>query len=134
MREGTGTEPRLMRLSDSSLALENSTQDVGGVQIYDKDGERIGTVEGLYADEVERKVHFLDVDSRGSPELGEKRFLIPVEAVRRTEEKLVVDHSREKVVDSPPFSTDIEITPSYQRVIYRYYGLRRPVPHTYFAG
>ncbi len=40
--------------------------------------------------------------------LGEKNFLVPVEAVREVnEEGVVVDQSREKVVDSPSFETNV---------------------------
>jgi sporulation protein YlmC with PRC-barrel domain len=48
-------------LSDSEFILENRTQDIRGLDVYDKDGEEIGTVEDLYADTEERKVRCLEV-------------------------------------------------------------------------
>jgi sporulation protein YlmC with PRC-barrel domain len=66
--------------------LEDLAQDVRGLDVYDEDGDRIGTVEDLYADAQERKVRFLDVSGGGVLGLGEKRFLVPVEAVSEVRE------------------------------------------------
>ena len=89
-------------------------------------------MEGLYVDEEERKVRLLDVGAGGLLGLGEKNFLIPVEAVREVnEDGVVVDQSREKVVDSPPFDTDVVPQAPYQRDIYAYYGYARSGGRTY---
>ena len=126
MTERTDTGFGLIRLSDSDLILQDRTQDVRGLEVYDTNGEEIGTVEGLYVDEDERKVRFLDVGAGGSLGLWEKNFLIPVEAVREVnEDGVVVDQSREKVVDSPPFATNVVPQAPYQRDIYDYYGCAR---------
>ncbi len=65
-RRTRSTGPVLVRLSDSGLALEDLTQDVRGLDVYDEDGDRIGTVKDLYADTEERKVRFLDVGGSGA--------------------------------------------------------------------
>ena len=124
-RTGDGTSSGLVKLSDSELVLEDRTQDVRGLDVYDKSGEQIGTVEHLYADAQERKVRFLDVGAGGFMGLGQKRFLIPVEAVSEVREDggvVVVDQSRQKVTGSPPFETDVVPQPPYQREVYEYYG------------
>jgi sporulation protein YlmC with PRC-barrel domain len=122
-RTGNGTGLGLVRLSDSELVLEDLTQDVRGLDVYDKDGDQIGTVEHLYADAEEGKVRFLDVSAGGFLGLGGKRFLVPVEAVGEVgEDGVVVDQSRRKVADSPPFDTDVVPQPPYQREVYEYYG------------
>ena len=123
MTKRTGTELSLTRLSDSEFILEDRTQDVRGLDVYDDNGDEIGNVEDLYVDTEERKVRFLDVAAGGFLGLGEKRFLIPVEVIREvTEDRLVVDQSREKVAGSPPFSTDVVPAPSHQRQVYDYFG------------
>ncbi len=122
----------LIRLSDSELILEDRTQDVRGLEVYDTSGEEVGTVDALYIDEEERKVRFMDVGGGGFLGLGEKNFLIPVEAVREVnEDGVVVDQSREKVVDSPPFDTNVVPQAPYQRDIYDYYGYARSGGRTY---
>lgn len=126
MTDRTDTGFGLVKLSDSDLILEERTQDVRGLNVYDTNGDQIGTVEYLYADEEERKVRFLDVGAGGFLGIGEKHFLIPVEAVREVnEDGVVVDQSREKVVDSPPFDTSVVPQAPYQRDIYDYYGFAR---------
>ena len=125
-RRTRGTGPDLVRLSDSGLALEDLAQDVRGLDVYDKSGDRIGKVEDLYADTEERKVRFLDVSGGGFLGLGEKRFLIPVEAVGEVREDggvVVVEQKRRKVAESPMFDADVVVPqPPYQDVLYEYYG------------
>src|SRR5215203_3011057 len=107
-RRTRGAGPGLVRLSESGLALEDLTQDVRGLDVHDEDGERIGTVKDLHADAQERKVRFLEVGAGGFMGLGQKRFLVPVEAVSEVrEDRVVVAQERRKVAESPPFEADV---------------------------
>ncbi len=129
MTERTGEEANLVKLSDSELVLEDPDQDIRGLDVYDSSGEQIGSVADLYVEEEQHRIRFLDVQAGGFLGLGEKNFLIPVEAVLTVDgEKVTVDHSRQKVVDSPPFDASVVPQASYQRDIYDYYGYdsRRP--------
>ena len=128
-RRTRSTGPVLVRLSDSGLVLEDLTQDVRGLDVYDEDGDQIGTVEDLYADAEERKVRFLDVSAGGFLGLGERRFLIPVEAVSEVREDgvVVVDQKRRKVAESPLFDADVVPQPPYQDELYEYYGYLPPL-------
>ncbi len=128
-RRTRGTSPVLVRLSESGLALEDLTQDVRGLDVYDEDGDQIGTVQDLYADAEERKVRFLDVSAGGFLGLGERRFLIPVEAVSEVREDgvVVVDQKRRKVAESPLFDADVVPQPLYQHELYKYYGYLPPL-------
>jgi len=122
-RRTRSTGPVLVRLSDTGLVLEDLTQDVRGLDVYDNDGDRIGKVEDLYADAQERKVRFLDVGAGGFMGLGEKRFLIPVEAVSEVrQDGVVVEQKRRKVAESPLFDADVVPQPPYQHELYKYYG------------
>lgn len=114
----------LVKLGDSEYRLEAPEQDIRGLDVYDRDGREIGSVEGLYIDTEERKVRFLDVGAGGFLGLGEKHFMIPVEAVTDVgEEGVTIEHGREKVTGSPPFDTDVvPPTTDYQRDVYGYYG------------
>ncbi len=128
-RRARSTGPNLVRLSDSGLALEDLTQDVRGLDVYDEDGDQIGTVRDLYADAEERKVRFLDVTAGGFMGLGQKRFLVPVEAVSEVREDgvVVVDQKRRKVAESPLFDADVVPQPPYQDELYEYYGYLAPL-------
>ena len=128
-RRARSTGPVLVRLSDSGLVLEDLTQDVRGLDVYDKSGDQIGTVDDLYADAQERKVRFLDVGAGGFLGLGERRFLIPAEAVSEVrEDRVVVAHKRRKVAGSPLFDADVVVPqPAYQHELYKYYGYLPPL-------
>lgn len=123
MTERTGKEVNLVKLSDSDLVLENPEQDIRGLDVDDSSGEPFGRVADLYVDGKQHRVRFLDVRAGGFLGIGEKNFLIPVEAVLTVDgEKVTVDQSRQKVVDSPPFDASVVPQASYQRDIYDYYG------------
>jgi sporulation protein YlmC with PRC-barrel domain len=98
----------LVKLGDTDLVLENPAHDVRGRAVYSNAGEEIGMVEDLYVDEDAQKVRFLDVGAGGFLGIGEKHFLVPVCAISEvTEDRLVMDASREKVLSSPPLDTDV---------------------------
>ncbi len=82
------------------------------------------SVPPLYVDREGRKVRFLDVGAGGFLGIGEKHFMIPVEAVADVgEDRVTIEQGREKVVSSPPFDTDVvPPTADYQRDVYEYYG------------
>ena len=115
---------QLVKLGDSDFRLEEPEQDIRGLDVYDYEGNQIGSVEDLYVDTEERKVRFLDVGAGGFLGIGEKHFMIPVEALADvSEDSVTVEHSREKVMESPPFDTDVvPPTADYQRDVYGYYG------------
>lgn len=123
MTENASEEASLVKLSDSELVLESPEQDVRNRDVCDKGGEEIGSVADLFVDEEHHRVRFLEVRAGGFLGLGEKSFLIPVEAVIEVdEEKVRVDQSRQEVVESPPFDTSVVPRATYQRDIYDYYG------------
>jgi uncharacterized protein YrrD len=129
------SQPGLVRLSDSGLVLEDRTQEVRSLDVYDRDGDQIGRVEDLYADAEMGKVRFLEVSAGAFLGLGGKRFLVPVEAVGEVrEDGVVVDQSRGKVADSPPFDAGVVPQPPYQREVYEYYGYPTVVRGPYPGG
>jgi sporulation protein YlmC with PRC-barrel domain len=101
--------PKLVKLSDSAgFRLEDGVLDVRGLGVFTRDGEQMGTVEDLYVDTVEREVRFLDVSAGGFLGLGEKHFLIPVEAVAEIyDDGVTVDQNREKISESLSLNTKV---------------------------
>ncbi len=106
------------------MRLEEPEQDIRGLDVYDDEGNQIGIVEDLYVDREERKVRFLDVGAGGFLGIGEKHFMIPVEAVTDVgDDGVTIEQGAEKVMGSPPFDTDVvPPTTDYQRNVYDYYG------------
>src|SRR3712207_6367813 len=92
----------------AGFRLEDGVLDVRGLGVFTRDGEQMGTVEDLYVDTVEREVRFLDVSAGGFLGLGEKHFLIPVEAVAEIyDDGVTVDHNRERISESLSLNTKV---------------------------
>jgi sporulation protein YlmC with PRC-barrel domain len=109
-------QSKLVKLSDSEFRLVDRAADVRGLGVFDQNGEQMGSVEDLYVDPEERKVRFLDVAAGGILGLGEKRFLIPVEAVAKIyEDGMMVNQGRDKVSESPLLGTKVVPEAAYGR-------------------
>ena len=114
----------LAKLSEVDLPLEEPWQDIRGLEVYDVNGEQIGSVEDLYVDRDSRLPRFLEVSAGGFLGIGKKHFLIPIEEVSREmgEDRVTVNQPRDKVVESPDFDPDDVANPDIQRAIHAYYG------------
>jgi sporulation protein YlmC with PRC-barrel domain len=120
----TGTE--LQKLADTGLTLDDARQDIRGRKIIDQRGEAIGHVSNLFIDAGERKVRMLEVRAGGFLGLGDKHFLLPVDAVTRVEADAVhVNETRERIVHSPVYNPQLVEAPTreYWEPFYGYYGL-----------
>src|SRR5215208_8048774 len=99
MKEGcmaTRTQAPLVKLGDSDLTIANPSEDIRGFKVVDQQGEKIGHVDGLMIDSDERKVRFMEVAAGGFLGMGEKTFLVPVDAISRIEDDQVyVSRTRE---------------------------------------
>ncbi len=99
----------LIRLGNSDFAPANLEDDLRGKGVLDTEGQRMGTVEDLYIDRREREVRFLEVGAGGILGIGEKRFLVPVEAVTKVAEGWVtIEPGRTESQAGPaPFETKV---------------------------
>jgi sporulation protein YlmC with PRC-barrel domain len=99
----------LIRLGDSDFVLANPEDDLRSKDVYDAEGQRLGSVEDLYIDGHEREVRFLEVGAGGFLGIGEKRFLVPVEAVTEVAQRwMTIEPGRAKKVSGPaPFDTKV---------------------------
>lgn len=88
----------------------------------DPENHLIGYVRDLLIYEV-WKVRFLHVTVGGLLGVGDRRFLIPVEAVERVSGGFVtIEQSREKVRGAPGLDPNIVLQPDPRRGIYEYHG------------
>ena len=126
--EGAGPQPNLVNLNDTDLHLEEPWQDLRGLDVYDVNDDKIGSVEYVYVDREQRQARLLDVSAGGLLGVGKKHFLVPVEDVKRDMEgeRVTVVHSKDKVMESPEFDPDDELKSDLQRAIYAYYGRSFP--------
>jgi sporulation protein YlmC with PRC-barrel domain len=115
---GLGRVPMLVKMSDSGFGVNSRESDIRRLGVFNRNGEQIGSVEDFYVDTQEREVRFLEVGAGGFMGLGEKRFLIPVEAVINFREGgVTVSESGEEISESPPFDTKIIPLDAYERDI-----------------
>ncbi|MBW3637866.1 MAG: PRC-barrel domain-containing protein [Armatimonadetes bacterium] len=118
----TTAKTTLLRLSDSNLTVAAIEEDIRGRKVFDSSGEEIGHVDDLLIDQAENKVRFLQVASGGILGLGETKFLIPVDAIRRIDaEHVHIDQTHERVAGAPRYDPDLE-DDSYYTNVYGYYG------------
>jgi len=117
-------QPILVKLGDTDLTVADPAEDIRGHTVIDQAGEEIGTVDGLLIDDKERKVRFLQVAAGGFLGIGERTFLIPVDAVSGiTDDRVQVDQTRDRVVGGPTYDPDLaELPDDYYASTYGYYG------------
>ncbi len=114
--------PKLIKLSDSGFRLQDRESDIRRLGVFSENGERMGSVEDFYVDTVEREVRFLEVGAGGFMGLGEKHFLIPVEAVTDFREGgVTVDQSSEEVNEPLLLNTNAVPDDTYERDFYDNY-------------
>src|SRR4051812_9894898 len=103
------TAPKLIRLSDTELTVADPAQDVRGLHVIDSNSDDVGKVEDLLIDDVEKKVRFLLIGSGGFLGMGEKRFLLPVDAITKiTNDKVRIDRTRDHVASGPAYDPKLE--------------------------
>ena len=95
--------------------------------VTDPNNDFIGYVRDLLIDEVDWKVRFLHVTVGGHLGIGDRHFLIPIEAVERVSGGFVtIEQSQEKVRGAPELDPNILLQPDLRRGIYKYYGYPSP--------
>jgi len=94
----------LVKLSDTHLMLSDPEQDIRDRTVIDQHGDEVGHVSALFIDTEENKVRILQVGAGGFLGMGERHFLIPVEAVSSVNpDEVRIDQPREHVANSPAF-------------------------------
>jgi len=117
------TPVALVKLGDTDLTVRDAAADVRGRTVVDRTGEEIGEVDGLLLDRQETKVRFLEVAAGGFLGLGERHFLIPVDAVTRIDDDHVhVDQERQRVVGAPAYDPALTREQTYYEDLYGHYG------------
>lgn len=94
-----------------------------GRKVTDKDGEDVGKVHDVFVDDREHKARFLLVERGGVLAIGEKKPLIPVDAISRTtSDDVYLNDTREHIIGGPNNDQNLVNDRTYQSSIYGYYG------------
>ncbi|MDQ2787798.1 MAG: PRC-barrel domain-containing protein [Chloroflexota bacterium] len=114
---------RLVKLGDTDLTVHDPAEDIRGHTVADRDGKKIGKVDGLMIDRDEQKVRYLQVEAGGFLGIGERRFLIPVDAITRIGDDTVqVNETQERIIGAPGYDPKLGPVPAYWGTLGSYYG------------
>jgi sporulation protein YlmC with PRC-barrel domain len=84
----------MVYLAASDLELAHAADDVRGLPVVTQFGHRLGEVDDLIIDPVERRARLLLVVSGGILGLGVTERLVPVEAITRVDDRVHVDRGQ----------------------------------------
>ncbi len=115
----------LETLKEAGETLADASQDIRGRDVIAKDGEKIGKVDALFVDAAEEKVRFMRLKAGGFLGIGEKSWLVPVDAITSVDKDEVrVDQSYDRIVSSPVYDPDViqKSSHTYYDGLYGYYG------------
>ena len=104
--------------SDRLTELEDQ---YAGYEVYDRDGEKIGSVNDLFVEEND-DLKYIGVKIG---HLATKPILIPIDAARVDKERRTIEVSqpKRKVHEGPTLDEDRKITPEFERQVRNYYGI-----------
>jgi uncharacterized protein (TIGR02271 family) len=91
-----------------------------GREVVDRDGERVGTIEGLYAAEEAQRPEWAAVKTGL---FGAKLSFVPIAGARPSGERVRVQFATEQIKDAPGIEPDGELAPEEEAALYRHYGL-----------
>lgn len=115
----------LQSLKAAGLEVQNKEDDVRGRKVHDSDGEHIGHVDDLIVDTAERKVRFLRVAQGGFLGIGEKHYLVPVDAVTNvTSDVVTLGSKHDQVSRAPDYDPELasKDRQKYWGGVYDYWG------------
>jgi sporulation protein YlmC with PRC-barrel domain len=113
---------KLTKLRDVDQTIAEGDDDIRGRQVVDRNGLKLGKIDALLIDDKERKVRFLEVEIGGFLGLGERKSLIPVDAISAIDTDVVhIGHTRETVGAAPAYDPALADEPVWED-FYNYYG------------
>ena len=118
----------MVKLGDSNLTLSDPRMDIRGRTVVDRHGDDIGHVNDLFIDTEENKVRLMEVGAGGFLGLGERHFLVPVDAITGLDgDKVRINQARDHVVNSPAYDPNVTSeqrrSPDFWEPYYGYYGV-----------
>lgn len=116
----------LKKLTDTDLDIAESGEDIRGRKVVDPQGEEIGHISALFVDEGERKVRLLEIRAGGFLGIGDRHFLLPVDAIASVGKDAVrVNETQDRVVHSPAYDPTLILAPNVEswEPFFGYYGL-----------
>ncbi|MFD5746271.1 DUF2382 domain-containing protein [Streptomyces sp. NPDC127033] len=104
----------------SAEGVFNNPSSLNGRSVYDRDGDKIGSIGQVYVG-----------DRTGRPEwvtvrtglFGMKESLVPLSGARRAGEDIHVPYAKDTVKEAPRLEADEHLDPGQEKQLYHHYGL-----------
>jgi uncharacterized protein (TIGR02271 family) len=91
-----------------------------GQDVYDRDGDKIGTIEEIYLDAQTGEPEWALVNTGM---FGTKSSFVPLQQADEDGETLRVPYEKSQVKDAPSMDPDGELSPEEESALYAHYGL-----------
>ncbi len=98
----------------------DSISRVTGKDVYDPNGEKIGSASEIYLDDETAQPEWLTVRTGL---FGTKESFVPIRDAALTDDGVYVPVSKGAVKDAPRIDSDGHLSPREEQELYRYYGL-----------
>ncbi|UQU65759.1 PRC and DUF2382 domain-containing protein [Couchioplanes caeruleus] len=102
------------------MITQNDLSRLDGTDVYDTDGDKIGSVGQVYLDNTTGEPEWVSVKTGL---FGTKETFVPLERAGFSEDRVVVAYDKARVKDAPRVDPDGELSPAEERELYTYYGL-----------
>ena len=94
--------------------------EMRGKPVYDRGGEKIGSIEDIYIDDETRKPEWLGL---GTGFLGMSHAVVPLANADFHDDGIEVPYSRDEVKSAPKVGDDEDISPTQELELSRHYAL-----------
>jgi uncharacterized protein (TIGR02271 family) len=103
------------------MITQEQLDTVVGSTAYDKDGDKVGKIGGLYYDDATNEPSWLTVQTGL---FGTKETFIPVQGAEVTGDRVILQYDKATVKDAPNVDEDGHLSPQEEEQLYRYYGVQ----------
>src|SRR3954452_12264250 len=103
------------------MITQEQLDTVVGSTAYDKDGDKVGKIGGLYYDDATNEPSWLTVHTGL---FGTKETFIPVQGAEVTGDRVTLQYDKATVKNAPNVDEDGHLSPQEEEQLYRYYGVQ----------
>jgi len=102
------------------MITQNDIQRLFGTDVYEQDGDKIGSTAQVYLDNRTGDPEWVSVKTGL---FGTKETFIPLDKATLSEDRIVVPFGKDQVKNAPKIDPDGQLSPAEEDELYRYYGL-----------
>lgn len=98
----------IFSIRDSGMKIQDSSKDIRGRDVIDRNGEKLGTIDDLLMDDRESRIRFIQVAHGGFLGIRQEHFILPVNTIMKVEERQVhVDRVRDDIVRESTYAPEL---------------------------